>query len=238
MKRSIISQFNQLQEKYIGLVATLNYRYLNLCIKAEEASLLPVKVHVNSGEVLNLEHCATMVKDNDYEFMIIPNFEDDLPQIAEGIAMVHPEFKQSVEKMTLEATEEYQSAEQVPYILLTMPEVDDERHDFMLETVDAMYDDCKLRMETAYAEHSAAITRELGDQSEETANQVKQALEKLNEEKSAQRDEMHENKLKEIEEAYQKWLGDYAKQEIAKMEEEAARGEDAGMSMKILDGLN
>ena len=63
-------------------------------------------------------------------------------------------------------------------------------------------------------------------------------MEKLNEEKSAQRDEMHENKLKEIEEAYQKWLGDYAKQEIAKMEEEAARGEDAGMSMKILDGLN
>ena len=40
MKRSIITEFNQLQEKFMGMVSLLNYNYLNLCIKAEEASLL------------------------------------------------------------------------------------------------------------------------------------------------------------------------------------------------------
>ena len=237
MKRSIITEFNQLQEKFMGMVSLLNYNYLNLCIKAEEASLLPVKVHIN-GQVMNLEYCASMAKKNDYEFMIIPNFEDDLPHVAEGIAMVHPEFKQTVDKMTLDPTDEDPSTQEVPYILLTMPEVDDDRHDFLVETVDAIYDDCKLRMETAYAEHSAAITRELEGESEETVNKIKEALKKIDEERTAQRDEMHENKLQEIEDAYQKWLADYAQHEIAMMEEEAARGEGAGMSMKIQNDFN
>ena len=46
MKRAIISQYDQLKGRLGGYAAMLNYRYLNLCIKAEQASLVPVKVMI------------------------------------------------------------------------------------------------------------------------------------------------------------------------------------------------
>ena len=54
MKRSIISQYDQLKGRLHRYAAMLNYRYLNLCIKAEEASLIPVIVAIE-GEGKNLE---------------------------------------------------------------------------------------------------------------------------------------------------------------------------------------
>ncbi|MBP5776940.1 MAG: ribosome recycling factor [Prevotella sp.] len=232
MKRSIISQFNQLQEKYTSQVSMLNFYYLNLCIKAEEAALLPVKVQVD-GAVMDLEKAATIAKKNDYEFMVIPNYEDDLKPVAEGIANVHPEFKQKVENLTLEATEEGEEEQEVPYILLTMPEVDDDRHDFLKKTADALYDDCKLRMEEALAKTTAELTPLLADQTEQDKDKVKQAIDQLNKERNSQRDEMHEQKLKEIKEAYKKWLGAFGQQAIANMEDEDAHGNAAAMSMTL-----
>jgi hypothetical protein len=36
MKRSVISLFEAMEEKLSGYVAVANYRYMNLCVKAEE----------------------------------------------------------------------------------------------------------------------------------------------------------------------------------------------------------
>ena len=57
MKRAIFNELSKLSESQKGYVGALNYRYLNLCIKAEEASLLPVQVVVEN-EVRNLEDVA------------------------------------------------------------------------------------------------------------------------------------------------------------------------------------
>lgn len=232
MKRSIISQFNQLQEKYTSHLASLNFYYLNLCIKAEEVALLPVKVQVD-GEVMSLEKAATIAKKNDFEFMIIPNYEDDLQPVAQGIANVHPEFKQKVEKMKLEPIKEGDKEDEVPYILVTMPEVDDDRYDFLKDTVDTLYNDCKAHMEEALATTTVNVTPLLADQTEQDKDKVKEAIDKLTEERNKQRDEMHEEKLNEIEEAYKKWLGAFAQQEIANMEDEDAHGDAAAKSMTL-----
>ena len=39
MKRALSNQYDQLYEKLKGYVAMLNFRYLNMCIKVEPASL-------------------------------------------------------------------------------------------------------------------------------------------------------------------------------------------------------
>ena len=46
MKRAIINQLGQLSEQLKAYVGALNYRYLNLCVKAEEVSLLPIQVPI------------------------------------------------------------------------------------------------------------------------------------------------------------------------------------------------
>jgi len=54
-------------------VAMMDYRFKNICVKAEEVSLLPITARIE-GEDKNLEDCATIGKDDDVSF-------HDLPQV-------------------------------------------------------------------------------------------------------------------------------------------------------------
>ena len=232
MKRAIINQYKQLEEKYTGLVNLMNYRFLNMCTKAEEAALLPVKVQVD-GETLNLEQVATMAKKNDYEIVIMPNYSDDMIQVGKGVAMVHPEFKQTIDKLEVEVydADQQKVKRELPYILLTMPEVDDERHDFLKQMVDVFHDECKTRMEVVRAQTTKDVAPLLVD--ELNADQIRRYFNKLTEDWENKRESLYEQKIDEIEKAYVRWLGIQARQEIAKMNEEDALGEDVGMSIKI-----
>ena len=93
MKRSTISKYDQLKERLSGYVALLNYRYMNLCVKAEEASLLPVKIDIE-GESKRIEEVSNIAKKDDFSIMVFPKYEEDLMPISYGIAKSHPEFKQ------------------------------------------------------------------------------------------------------------------------------------------------
>ena len=57
MKRAIVNQLSMLSAQMKGYVSALNYRYMNLCVKAEEASLLPIEVPIED-ELKNLEDVA------------------------------------------------------------------------------------------------------------------------------------------------------------------------------------
>ena len=77
MKRAIIKEFEQLGEMLSNYSGMLSYRLKNLCVKAEEVSLLPIQVLID-GEMQNLEKCTTIAKKDDYSFMIFPNFDEDI----------------------------------------------------------------------------------------------------------------------------------------------------------------
>lgn len=232
MKRSIINQYTQLEEKYTGLVNLMNYRFYNLCIQAEEAALLPVKVQID-GEILNLEQVATIAKKNDYEFVVVPNYTDDMPQVSEAIALVHPEFKQTLDKLEVDSLNLKQEKvkKELPFLLLTMPEVDDNRYDFMKQTADVIHDDCKTRMDAEKAQTTAILAPLLEDESD--ADGIRQYFDKLTDDWTGKREEMYEQKVKEINKAYNRWLGAQGQKEIARMTEEDAKGVDSGMSMRM-----
>ena len=234
MKRSVCNLYNQMQERYSGLVTQMNFRFLNLCVKAEEASLLPIKVNIE-GEAMDLEDVATMAKKNDYEFVIVPTYTDDLPHVAQGIAMVHPEFKQSIENMKVDSMNIKQEKVErdIPYILLTMPEVDDDRHDFMKEMANTIYEDCKVRMEEEKTKAAAQLVPLLTDDPE--ADDITRYFDMLAKEWQTKRDNMHEAKIKEIEDAYQEWLSEYAKSEIKQLEYDDAHNHSAAKSLKLTD---
>jgi len=50
MKKAIEILIRELDSKLGGYAALLNYRYLNLCVKAEPVALLPVVIEDKDGD--------------------------------------------------------------------------------------------------------------------------------------------------------------------------------------------
>lgn len=205
MKRSISNQYDQLQEKLKGYVAMMNFRYINLCIKADPISLIPVKVNVEGTEK-NLEQVAMTAKKDDYRFWIVPKYDEDKDSICKGIAKVHPEFKQKEDTLKIEGISEDGEAYDVHYIELTMPDVDDNRYNALKDAVDVVYQECKTLMEAAVSKAKAEIAFLSVGEPKEDIDGINKAVDNLNEKCEKQRDKLRDKKLQDIEDAYKKWL--------------------------------
>ncbi len=205
MKRSISNQYDQLQEKLKGYVAMMNFRYINLCIKADPVSLIPVKVNVEGTEK-NLEQVAMTAKKDDYRFWIVPKYDEDKDSICKGIAKVHPEFKQKEDTLKIEGISEDGEAYDVHYIELTMPDVDDNRYNALKDAVDVVYQECKTLMEAAVSKAKAEIAFLSVGEPKEDIDGINKAVDNLNEKCEEQRDKLRDKKLQDIEDAYKKWL--------------------------------
>jgi hypothetical protein len=70
---------------------------------------------------------------------------------------------------------------------------------------------------------------------EDEADEVKNAFEQLSEEWESKRDDIHEAKIEEIDNAYNNWLGEIGKKEIARMEDEAAHGHQVSTRINLND---
>ena len=182
----------------------MNFKYMNLCIKAEPMSLIPIKVNVE-GSMKNIEQVAFTAKKDDYRFWIVPKFDDDLKAIGEGIAAVHPEFKQEVSSYKVTVGDDG-SERDVKYIEVTMPEVDDNIHDAMKDAVDAFYQECKTLMDAALTQSKGKIAIESAGEPKQDVDDVKKAIDNLQKKSEEKRDQLRDKKLKEIEEAYNNWL--------------------------------
>lgn len=207
MKRSVINKFGMMESKLSGYVAQLNFRFMNLCVKAEPMSLLSARFNIQ-GEEKQIEDVAQVSKKGDYQFMAIPNFEDDMAPLAVGIALKHPEFKQEYGEETVNVVDEQGDPQsvKVKYLLLTMPEVDDNRYDALKTGVDAAYNQCKTQMEAVVerAEPEIALLQEGEDQQD--IDRVKAAIERLKKSYNDQREKLYDEKMKEIEEGHENWL--------------------------------
>lgn len=189
-----------------GYVAQLNFRFMNLCVKAEPMSLLSARFNIQ-GEEKPIEDVAQVSKKGDYQFMAIPNFEDDMAPLAVGIALKHPEFKQEYGEETVNVVDEQGDPQsvKVKYLLLTMPEVDNNRYDALKTAVDAAYNQCKTQMKAVVerAEPEMALLQEGEDQQD--IDRVKKAVERLKKSYIEQRDKLYDEKIKEIDEAHENW---------------------------------
>ena len=205
MKRALSNQYDELYEKLKGYVAMLNFRYLNMCIKVEPASLIPVKVNIEGSEK-NLEQVAMVTKKDDYRFWILPKYDDDMKAICEGIAKVHPEFRQKEMTMKIEGLEGEGTSHDVRYLQLTMPEVDDKYYKALKDAVDVFYDQCKTLMEAAANQAKAEIAVKSVGEPKEDVDGIKKEVDKLIKSSEESRDKLRDKKLKDIEEAYKNWL--------------------------------
>ena len=80
-----------------GYTVLLSYRYMNLCVKAEIASVVPVGV-IDEGTEFDIEEVADVAIANEYQMVVYPKYPELLRPIIAGIAEAHPEFKLSIKK--------------------------------------------------------------------------------------------------------------------------------------------
>ena len=234
MRRSVIKEFDQLGESLSNQSAQFAYRMKNLCVMAEEVALLPVEILIE-GEFQKLESCATIGKKDDYSFMVFPNYEEDLETMGKGIFRAHPEFRQKIESMQVDSVDENGKNKpmDVRYILLTMPEVDDDRYDVLKDGVKACYEECKARMEVLNRRADAKFAELTIGDTDEDVEKLKAAREKLNDQWYGHRDKLYNEKLQEIEEAHNKWLAERDEKERKRMEDEATHNDDVALSMRM-----
>ena len=198
MKREIIKEFDMLGDALSTLNAQFSYRLMNLCVKAEP---------VIEGEPQKLEECARIGKEDDYSFQIFPNYDDDISALAKAIFMDHPEFKQEMRTMQVDISEDESKPDMqdVYYIQVTMPEVDDNRYDVLKNGVKAFYEENKAQMEAVSAKYDAKFATLLDGESPEDVKKVKEARDKQTKTWYEQRDKIYNDKLQEIEDAHEKW---------------------------------
>ena len=205
-----------MSEKLSNQCIIFSYRLQNLCIKAEPASLLSIQVNID-GQNKNIEECAAIGKGDDkYTFKIIPLFEEDLPQVALAIKRAHPEFKQDIEELQIddvdmasvmisESTEDARKVRNLPYILLTMPEVNDTRYDVLTEGLKLCYDECKAKIDAIYNASKLKFDKEKLLETKDDQDKLDGLVEKIKTKTDEQCEQIYNNKLQEIEAAYSKW---------------------------------
>ena len=215
MNRAAIREFDKMSDSLSTLNAQFAYRLMNLCVKSEPVALLPILVNIE-GELQKLEECAQISKDDDYTFKVFANYSSDIPALAQGIFKTHPEFKQELFEEEVEYIDEdgEERVDKVPYILLTMPEVDDERYDVLKDGVKAIYEDTKVKMENVIANADVKMAELMAGESEADIEKVKKARDKQVKTWTEQRDKVYNKKLQEIEEAHSKWLLEQSEQRL------------------------
>lgn len=209
MRNKISSILGELESKVSGYVALLNFRYLNLCVKAEPAALLPITITIDKRK-FELEQVADAAKPNDFQFIIFPKDQSILFEVGKGIAEMHPEFKQELvvedEKGKLkEVSDDDQDEKAEKFIRLTMPSVNKNRHDLLVEGVKGLYDECKLKLDTNFGSYGMQVTANLAGAAAEEMDEAKEAMEDLKKQVYEMAEAYRDNKLKEIEDAYQEY---------------------------------
>lgn len=230
MRKSIETLIDEMKTKMSGYAVLLQYRYMNLCVKAEPAALLSVSVIDEEGEEADLESAASACLANDYQFEIYPHESKMIFAISKGIKEAHPEFKIEVKS---EDNSNDSGEDESRYLLCTMPEVNKDRHDTLLDGVNTLYDQCKAKLDTNHTVYKSRLTAKLLGGSEEETKEAEDKLEEVYNKHDEICLQFKSDKLKEIEEAYQRYLKEQAEKQAEADEKAAARGENAGQAFNI-----
>ena len=224
MRTSISKLLGEAKKKMSGYAALLNYRYANLCIKAQAEALLSLKLDEHPIEdVAN----ACIAEGRDDQFEIYPKAPELLMPLVKALKLVHPEFEIELKQP------EWSDDETDKYILATMPEVNKDRHDALMEGVGLLADWCDAKMKAVFAVASAQIPAQLLDASLEEIDEAKNALQEINDWHADICKKYRADKEAEIEDAYKHYQEEQAKKQAEKEEQDAAHNGLAGLQMNL-----
>lgn len=231
MRITVYKLLQEAQQKMNGYAVYMNYQFMHFGVKAEPAALLSVEVEVG-GERMNLEDVADVAIPQDDQFALIPKEQDFLFDICKAVAQAHPDYKIGQKSINGEE-EDSLDGEEDRYVLCTMPEVNDDRHDVGMNYVKAIYEEMTATIDTTHAAYGAEIIKQLASAKPEEIDEAKEELQKIYDQMKDICKSYREEKEKQIEEAYQDYLKKKAEAEQAESERQAARGEDKSSRLDL-----
>lgn len=231
MRITVYKLLQEAQQKMNGYAVYMNYQFMHFGVKAEPAALLSVEVEVG-GERMNLEDVADVAIPQDDQFALIPKEQDFLFDICKAVAQAHPDYKIGQKSINGEE-EDSLDGEEDRYVLCTMPEVNDDRHDVGMNYVKAIYEEMTAKIDTTHAAYGAEIIKQLASAKPEEIDEAKEELQKIYDQMKDICKSYREEKEEQIEEAYQDYLKKKAEAEQAESERQAARGEDKSSKLDL-----
>lgn len=239
MRKNISLLLGELESKASGYVALLNFRFFNLCVKAEPAALLPITIKM-LGKEYDLEQVADAAKPNDFQFVIFPKDDSFRLDISKGIAKMHPEFEQKFMKVDengklVELSEESETNKSTKCIRLTMPKVNKDRRDLLTEGVKGLYEQCKLKLDSNFTFYGQQVVAKLFGAQKEEIDEAKEALEDIKTQHYDLAKTYRDNKLEEIETAFQEYLSEQTSKEQKDKEQYDASNKDVTQGFKMVD---
>lgn len=228
MKIAIETLIHEMEGKLNGYVTLLIYRYANLCVKAQPLSLLSAEIIDEEMGEMTIEQVAGVLVPDEYHMKLIPYDPRFNFPLCKAIKLEHPEFKQELVKPE-DADDEMER-----HLVLTMPEVNKDRRDALLEAVDTLYDGCKAKMDKTSADYLMKLEKKvISIPSEDERNEAKDALNSSINSYLGYADSTKAEKVKEIEEAYQRYLNELTSKQAEADELAAARGHQAGQQLRL-----
>ena len=233
MNSFLLIQTDEVDRKMDGYTVLLSYRYMNLCVKAEIASLMPVSV-IDEGTEFDIEEVADVAIANEYQMVVYPKYPELLTPIVEGIAEAHPEFKLSVKKGRMSYVDpepddddnddsdkkpkkEPVNLDKFPagelgddntglFLVYTMPDVDKNRRDLLTAAVKSLHAECMMRIDSLFAHHAEIFTEFLASAtSVKDGDLLKNRLQQIYDEHKERADMLRDEKLQEIDDAYARY---------------------------------
>lgn len=227
------SNINRLARQFESRISqslnSMQLHFFDLCVDADPIALMGVKVP-DEGLDRNIEEVANVAKmdDRTFAFWALEE-ENSLDGVAEGIGKAHPEF--IIENKGCRKSEE--SDEIVPILVATVPYVNKERRDVLVKAVGTYRDAFNT-----YVDVEANLTKvKMAPHLLEATDKDREAVEKLFKDKAKEYKDMAEkaasDKIKKIEEAYQKWLEEKAASDSNLKDIAAASKPEAATSMSM-----
>ena len=192
-----------------GYTSLLSFRLMNLCVKADPGSLLAVQVELYG------EH-------------VYPLHEDLLTSIGKGVVHVHPEFKQSLQTVHIESKNK-----DLRFLRLVVPEVDDDRRDALNNAIDVFYNETKTQYEVNRNKYLIELNSVMKGEPKADIDEAKETFDKIYDNNLDLAQRSIDEKQKEIEEAYQRYLTKMTEKAQAEKEQAAAEGEAVTHSLKM-----
>ena len=227
MKIAIETLIHEMEGKLGGYVTLLMYRYANLCIKAQPLALLSAEIEDEELGTMKIEDVAGLTIPDEFHMKLIPFDKRFIFPLCKALKKEHPEFKQDLIKPDDAEDEE----ERV--LILTMPVVNDDRHDELIDAVDVLYDGCKAQVDKTVATYKIKLEPKIIPLVQDERDEAQAAFDNSVKLHTDGVEQLKADKLAEIEEAYQHYLTEQTEKQTAADEKAAARGENAGQAFNI-----
>lgn len=231
MKVKISSVLISTQERLLGYITEMSYGYAQLCVKADPSSLLSFEERIEEKKYKMEEMARIVVHDkegDDDKIDLYPIEPAFITLLITGMVKVHPEFHVSVE--TDEDAEPGDDSPQLKFVRLTMPKVTKERRDFLLSAVDMLDNRCKVRHGEMKVKYSAELTKVCIGEPPAAIDEATSTMDKLMSHYDEMRRQMTEKKKEEIENAYQRYLREKAKEDGVNRDD---KGNKIGSTIKV-----